>query len=327
MLPVYAYLVGSGAGAPVPTLTSVSTAGGAVGDIDGGYSATLTGANFTGATGVTFVGVAATSVVVVNSTTITCVVPSNPTGFASVIVTTPGGSNGANTYFRYFSPAELSLTGWWRGSYAGAPWAATASAGVSATTGSLVAGVAPSTGTAQNGRTPATMNGTTQYLTNATQLSTLFTAGAGSIVCLYKASVAKAAQGAGSEYLDPYCFGDLGNGGLALTYSSAGFKAVFYDGAYKVATAAQATGAYALATMRWDSANLGLTVNSAAEVTTAAGAFAAAMANSVAMGSSYTNVGLLQGDMLEVLCINSKLSNAQIADIKSYANTRNALSL
>lgn len=233
----------------------------------------------------------------------------------------PGGGTAV------FDPATLALSGWWRGSYAGAPWAANASAGASLANGNLVVGVAPSTGTAQGGFTPATMNGSTQYLTNPTLLSTLFTAGAGSIVCLYKAAVAKAPQAAGSEYLDPYCFGDEGNGGLGLSFTTAGFKAFLYDGTYKTATVAQATGSYALAVMRWDSTNLGLTVNSAAEITTACGAFAAGMAHPVSMGRSYAGTGMLQGDMLEVMCINSKLSNTDIANIKSYVNSRYALAL
>ncbi len=86
-----------------PTITSnVSPASGSTA---GGTSVTMTGTNFTGATGVTFGGAAATSVTVVNSTTITAVTPAGTAGTASVIVTTPAGSNAANTLFTYVVPA------------------------------------------------------------------------------------------------------------------------------------------------------------------------------------------------------------------------------
>jgi hypothetical protein len=99
-----------------PTVTSVSPA---AGPAAGGQSVTITGTNLTGATGVTFGGAAATSVVVVNATTITCVTPARPAGPVSVLVTTGGGPNAANTLYTYVaaptvtsvSPAEGPAAG------------------------------------------------------------------------------------------------------------------------------------------------------------------------------------------------------------------------
>ncbi len=84
--------------ASAPTLASVSPSSGSTA---GGTSVTLTGTGFTGTPAVTFGGVAATSVVVVNSTTITAVTPAGSAGTASVLVTTPGGTNAANALFTY----------------------------------------------------------------------------------------------------------------------------------------------------------------------------------------------------------------------------------
>jgi hypothetical protein len=84
----------------LPTLTSVSPNSGTTA---GGTAVTLTGTGFTGAPSVTFGGTAATSVVVVNATTITCITPARAAGTASVLVTTPGGTNAANTLFTYSS--------------------------------------------------------------------------------------------------------------------------------------------------------------------------------------------------------------------------------
>lgn len=84
-----------------PTVSAISpTAGTTL----GGTAVTITGTNFTGATGVTIGGVAATSVVVVNSTTITAVTPAGSAGTASVLVTTPDGTNSANSLYTFQDP-------------------------------------------------------------------------------------------------------------------------------------------------------------------------------------------------------------------------------
>jgi hypothetical protein len=88
----------------LPTLTSVSPN---TGSTAGGTAVTLTGTNFTGATNVTFGGTAATNRVVVNSTTITCTTPARTAGAKSVLVTTPGGTNAANTLFTYVAPSGM----------------------------------------------------------------------------------------------------------------------------------------------------------------------------------------------------------------------------
>lgn len=90
-----------------PTLISVNPNSGV---LSGGNSVTLTGTDFTGATSVTFGGVAATSFSVVNATTITAVVPAGAAGGAvSVIVTTPSGSNSANSLYQYLALPTITL--------------------------------------------------------------------------------------------------------------------------------------------------------------------------------------------------------------------------
>lgn len=84
--------------APAPSVSDLSPASGAAA---GGTSVTLTGTNFTGATGVTLGGMAATSVNVVDDTSITCTTPTGTPGARSVLVTTNGGTNAANTLYTY----------------------------------------------------------------------------------------------------------------------------------------------------------------------------------------------------------------------------------
>ena len=96
---------------PAPTVTAVSPTSGSTA---GGTSVTLTGTNFTGATGVTFGGSAATNVSVVNATTITATTPAGTAGTASVIVTTPSGSNAANSLYTYATPVPSDPVAWLR---------------------------------------------------------------------------------------------------------------------------------------------------------------------------------------------------------------------
>lgn len=87
---------------PAPTVTATSPN---TGTTAGGTSVTITGTDFTGATGVTIGGNPATHVTVVSATSITATTPAGTAGMASVVVTTPAGSNAANTLFTYVAPA------------------------------------------------------------------------------------------------------------------------------------------------------------------------------------------------------------------------------
>jgi hypothetical protein len=94
-----------------PTVTLVTPASGPAG---GGTSVTITGTNFGGTTSVTFGGAAATTFSVVDGTTITATVPTGSPGTASVIVTTPSGSNAANALYTYIAaPAAIPTLSEW----------------------------------------------------------------------------------------------------------------------------------------------------------------------------------------------------------------------
>ncbi len=81
-----------------PTVTSVSPS---VGPTTGGTTVTIIGTKLTAATAVSFGGTSATSFAVDNDGQITAVTPAGTAGTASVLVTTPGGTNAANTLFTY----------------------------------------------------------------------------------------------------------------------------------------------------------------------------------------------------------------------------------
>lgn len=224
-----------------------------------------------------------------------------------------------------FDPATLALSGWWRASYTGSPWAANASAGVSATTGALVtAGSDPTTGTAQNSLTPAAFaSASSQYLTNTATADTLFNGTAGTIVALFYGVSAVAPTG--NKYDDAAIYVDAGIANTALTYTTSGFGAVSADGAIQSVYVAAATGSYHLAMMRWNGSVLGLTVDSAAESTTPAGTMTLG-AGTVSVGQGYLGGSYIEGRILELMTSAADLS-ASYSDIKSYVNSRYALSL
>ncbi|TDU70636.1 SdrD B-like protein [Prosthecobacter fusiformis] len=87
------------------TITLVTPA---TGTTVGGTQVTLTGTNFTGATSVTFNGISA-SFIVNSPTQITATTPARAAGTVSVIVTTPSGSNIANSLFTYWTPTVLVI--------------------------------------------------------------------------------------------------------------------------------------------------------------------------------------------------------------------------
>ena len=323
----FPYAVAAGA---APTLTLVATNGGAVGDIGGAYTATLTGTNFTGATGVTFGGTAATSLVVVNATTITCTVPAHATGAVSVVVTTPSGSNGANTAFRYFSPAELSLTNWNRSAFSASPWAAVASAGTSGTNGTLAAGAAgPTAGTALNGRAPATYNGTTQTSIGSTAISSLLSAAAWSLAVLDNPVTTAVVQSAGAGYGNPAVITDDTNGFWYLTYTTSGYTIGHYDGVgWKEISIAATAGSYHLVQAWYDGTNLNLQVDSGGVSSLAAANLSAAGGGGfLRLGANYTAAQFCANSTAEDIVSNVTFTAQNRADIKSYVNTRNALTL
>jgi hypothetical protein len=83
-----------------PGMTSISPSSG---PLTGGQTVTITGTRFTGTTTVTIGGATVLSFAVVDATTITATTPAGSAGTASVLVTTPNGTNDPNTLYTYQS--------------------------------------------------------------------------------------------------------------------------------------------------------------------------------------------------------------------------------
>jgi hypothetical protein len=298
------------------------------GDIDGGYTVTLTGTNFTGATGVTFGGVAATSVLVVNATTITCTAPAHASGTVDVIVTNPGGTNAAgNNAWEYVSPAQFSATLWQR-DYAGtAPWAGTSSAGTSGSNSLVTGGSNPSSGTALNGHGTALFNGTTNTLTTSVNITSVVSNGAGSCLALFNASAAAADPGASLVYKNPPFLNDGGAGNFNFGYTTSGVRGGYYNGvAWDSVAQAAATASWHLAQMKWDGTTLKVRADSGAWVPLPMAAVSALTATPGQIGlNAFGGVGL-SATVAELLALQSTLSDANFDKLRGYYATRFNLS-
>lgn len=222
-----------------------------------------------------------------------------------------------------YDPAVLSLTGWWRADYSGAPWAGTASAGSSDLFEMAAGSASPTTGTAQNGYVPADYNGSTQYLNSATASTSFVGSAAGTIIALFKADATPPAIDA-QPYNDPPIIGDDA-GNMGLTFTSSGVTAFTYVGSYVTKTVACTDSAWHLVMMRWNSTNLGVTLDSAADDTVACAAIT--HAGNLATGVNYSAAAFYAGLVLELMTIDSALSDGDYANIKSYVNSRYNLAL
>lgn len=229
-----------------------------------------------------------------------------------------------------FDPATLSLDGWYRASFGGDPWTPTASAGSSGSNGNLIAVAAapPTVGTSVNSLDPATFNGTTQALSTGTAATTdLITAASLTVVMLIKASAATAI--AADFYSDPALMTD-GSGNWGLVFTDGGVRAgTFVGSTHQTTSIALATGVWALAAMRYDGANIKCRVSQASG-TTDATPVASGNPTLVAApywGRNYAGAAFFAGDVLEIMTSKSVLSDANLASLTGYANSRYGLSL
>ncbi len=289
--------------AAAPTVSAISQD---LGPIEGGGSHTITGTDFTGATGVTIGAVACTSVVVVNPTTITCVGPAHAAASGqSVLVTTPAGTNAANALFEFWSPSILVAEGYWDkelGPYVLGSFPGVASAGGSSGRNLVQAGgiFQPAVSSGE-----PDFDGTDDYLTNATAISSYITASAGTVLAVFDADVADAPV---DSYLDPQIFGDQATY-MGMYYNSNGVGAYLLDAGRTPVQKAAAAGVRHCAMMRWDGVNLGVTVGAAAEVTAACGPITT-VTGTVVVGQAYDSSSQLNGRIRVILAMQSKISDA-----------------
>jgi hypothetical protein len=326
---------GGGGGSTGPTGPTGGGSTGPTGPTGGGGTGPTgpTGAGVAGPTGPTGPTGALGATGATGSTGATGAGSTGPTGPTGILGPTgpasgPTGPTGPTGPLG-LSPAALALTGWWRASYEGSPWVGTDSGGsdLSGNRDLTPSGNGAATiGALLNGFTTADFNGTPvtgQGMVNNTTAPVMVTKPAGTIVVLFNADTASAPTGLIFDDVALYVDSNADNG---LTFTTSGVTAFGYDGTFKAATAACATGGYHLAMCRWDGVNVGLTLDSAVEVTTACGALTI-LTGSVQVGTGYLATNNFDGKIVEVLVAPTTLSNADYALIKAYVNLRYGLAL
>lgn len=233
---------------------------------------------------------------------------------------TPGGAASS------FDPATLALTGWWRASYAGSPWTGTASAGTSGSRNLTEATNPPAVGAAINGLTPADLDGANDRLLNATLMTTMVSASAGTLVALFNADAAAADGGATSAYTLPLLIGEDASGALYLAYSSSGvrFGGVSAAPAHNSVAVAASPGSLHFAVATWNATTMSLSVDggafsSVAHVLTLGG-------GSVSVGKNYDGTAFFNGQLAEIMMGAFTATAGDVANLKSYINARYARS-
>ncbi len=223
-----------------------------------------------------------------------------------------------------FSPATLSLTGWWRASYSGSPWTPTASAGSSGSNGNLSEATnPPSTGSAVNGLTPADFDGTNDLLEGANSLDTFINVNAHSGWALLNIDAISTDNADPAE--NPAIATGVSAAHFVVSLRSSGLAVLHHFGSTAI-TAAFSTGAWQLVQWKYDGTNYKIRVNSGAWSSGAASDLASVAAN-LRVGQNYDGSKRLDGRMLELALTDTTLSDANFDNVKSYVNSRYALSL
>ena len=178
-------------------------------------------------------------------------------------------------------------------------------------------------GAAINGFNPASFDGVNDCLNSPVIESSLFSAPAGSIAILYKTNATVAAVGVVID--DPALISGAG-GYFAAGINTTGPRAVLYDVGYKSIQITASAGTWHLFQMKWDGSNLKARVDSNTWSTASCGNMGD-LTSAVLVGSNYNKAAFFSGLIGELLTAAVVISDADFNDIKSYVNTRYALSL
>lgn len=228
-----------------------------------------------------------------------------------------------------FNINSLAWEGAWTPDYAGSPWTGIATGG-SSSGRELTVGTAPGTGSTVNGYTPASFDGSTHYLVEATNLCSVYmAAGAYTIVALANVQGLVAAAGAVYDNEQILAAGPSAPFGLAV--SSSGFKPWHQTSAGTVWTApvswtAFSSGAWTMFAAWYDGATLSGSVNDGTPATVAATNVVDLGTTAFRFGRNYAGAVYTQMDVLELRVASTDLST-HLADIKASWNSKYGLSL
>lgn len=321
------------AGTYIPAISSVLGSGGAVGDIAGGYPVTITGTGFVnGVTTFAVGGTPLTNVSITSSTTATATMPAKASGSYDVTATTLPSTGSTVATFEFFSPAQLVLTEWHRGPYAGSSgnsyaWPGTASAGGSGTQtaapSTALSSYSPTIGTGLNGYASAQFvpGGSNKDMLMGARNRTMFTGASGTFIALAKTTTqySTATAGAGNLLTELNV-----SGSLAAGISTSGFICSLYDGTSSKTTPviALANNTWAACEMIFDGSSLVSRVNGGTQQSIACGGYSPTATTRYVCLSRPPAGGMFAGEVVEWIAVSSALSATNRDKIRSYFNTR-----
>lgn len=226
-----------------------------------------------------------------------------------------------------FDPATLALSGWWRAPYSGSPLVAVASAGGSGSNGNLTEATnPPSAGASLNSLASADFDGTNDVLKNANNIVTFLSETAWSVSCLFSGDTASA-RSVGAAYSDRSLLTNEAQGLFYLTFTTGGVTVGHYDGGFKEVTVACATGGSHLISAWYDGTNLNLSIDGGAASTAAAStAFTNFGGGVLKVGLNYDGSAKFDGRIWDLMTATTNLGSTARSNIKSYINSRYALS-
>lgn len=234
-----------------------------------------------------------------------------------------------------FDPATLALTGWWRASYGGAPWAA---AGGTVAGDMVAPTTAPAVGAAVNGFTPTDndqyntgnqyLREVTNYIEDYVSITGLSPGPGFSYWCLFNTRTLTADNA--NPYDNPGLVSTNAGGYVLCGVSDAGLRVAVYDGAYKQLTiAGVSVGTWYMAHVVHDGTSLKAGLNDGALSSVAASLPANPGATSyrLQLCTNYSAANEVDGMILDVGFCKTILSDTDRANLTAYARARYALSL
>jgi hypothetical protein len=221
---------------------------------------------------------------------------------------------------------RLPLTGWWRASYSGAPWAGTPSGGTSGSHPAYVGTVAPSVGTAVNGLSPAHFNGSSNYLRDNVNPFATYISGTG-YRCALLVNVGANAAPAANAYQDAALVCDGGTGAWGIGVNSDEVRVYHAHTGVYTTLAQPITQGWHVIDVAYDGTTLSLSVDGNDAVTATVAALNGFGTDAFLIGANYDASAYFAGDIAEILVCDQPLTGISASAIKSYLEARYALDL
>jgi hypothetical protein len=223
---------------------------------------------------------------------------------------------------------DLSLTGWWRGSYTASPWAGTQSAGASATQNLTQATNPPLAGPPLNGFTTADFNGTSSTFDGA-PVATFHSTTTFSGWALVHVDSINTDSATWSQNDAIVCTNGTGQFGIYLRDNGAGVVTVglaILSTVDRTVTTTFVKNSWQLVQWKSDGATMSIRVNGSAWASTTAGSLGS-LAAALDVGRNPGQNNFLDGRVAEIGLAAVQLTEAQFDAVRTYASARYGLTL